>query len=41
MFPFCAMQAQGELVNAYVPWTTTTLQWEIFLRTDGKQRQRR
>src|SRR3954452_21524329 len=44
MFPFYAMQAQGELgpevkMNAYVPMDDDhTLQWEIFLRTDGKQR---
>jgi phenylpropionate dioxygenase-like ring-hydroxylating dioxygenase large terminal subunit len=44
LFPFYAMQAQGELgpevkLNAYVPMDDDhTLQWEIFLRTDGRQR---
>ena len=43
-FPFYAMQAQGELgpevkFNAYVPVDDeNTLQWEIFVRTDGKVR---
>jgi len=44
LFPFYAMQAQGELgpevkFNAYVPMDDeNTLQWEIFVRTDGKTR---
>ena len=46
MFPFYAMQPQGELgpevkMNAYVPMDDeNTLQWEIMLRTDGVDRGR-
>jgi len=46
MFPFYAMQPQGELgpevkMNAYVPVDDEhTLQWEIMVRTDGQDRGR-
>jgi phthalate 4,5-dioxygenase oxygenase subunit len=46
MFPFYAMQPQGELgpevkMNAYVPVDDEhTLQWEIMIRTDGQDRGR-
>jgi phthalate 4,5-dioxygenase oxygenase subunit len=42
-FPFYAMQAQGEMgpdckMNAYVPVDDeNTLQWEIFIRTEGTE----
>ncbi len=42
-FPFYAMQAQGEMgpdckMNAYVPMDDEhTLQWEIFMRTEGDE----
>ncbi|HLF79143.1 MAG TPA: Rieske 2Fe-2S domain-containing protein [Dehalococcoidia bacterium] len=42
-FPFYAMQAQGEMgpdckMNAYVPLDDEhTLQWEIFIRTEGTE----
>ena len=42
-FPFYAMQAQGEMgpdckMNAYVPMDDEhTLQWEIFIRTEGNE----
>jgi phenylpropionate dioxygenase-like ring-hydroxylating dioxygenase large terminal subunit len=46
-FPFYAMQAQGEMgpdckMNAYVPLDDEhTLQWEIFIRTEGEGRPQR
>jgi phthalate 4,5-dioxygenase oxygenase subunit len=46
MFPFYAMQAQGEMgpdakLNAYVPMDDEhTLQWELYVRTNGEERRR-
>jgi len=46
MFPFYAMQANGEMgpdvkLNAYVPMDDEhTLQWELYVRTNGEPRRR-